>query len=166
MKFYVKQKVFSLKDKFFIKDENQKEMYQVQGKFMSLSNKLELQNLEGEVILKSHKKVFSLSPTYFIFDKDDHELVTIRKKVFSIRPKFTVTKGHTDLMVEGSLFAHSFQIVEGTNVLASIQKKVFSFGDSYEIIINDERDTEVFLFIVIIIDQVIHEQQRRRTHNG
>ncbi len=162
MKFYVKQKVFSLKDKFFIRDEQQNEVYQVQGKFMSITNKLELQNLDGDIILKSNRKVFTLFPTYYIYDRNEELLVTIKKK-FSIRPKFTIIKGHKELEVEGSFFAHSFQVIDGTNVLASISKKVFSFGDSYEIIINEESEKEVFLFLVIIIDQVIHEQQKRRS---
>lgn len=160
MKFYVKQKVFSLKDKFFIKDEEQKEVYQVQGKYMSISNKLELQNLEGEVILKSNRKILSFMPTYYIYGKDDELLVTIKKK-FAVRPKFQVVKGNTEYQVEGSFFAHNFFIQDGDRMLASIEKKVFSFGDSYEIDIQDEREKETFLFIVIIIDQIIHEQKRR-----
>ena len=151
-----------MKDKFFIRDEQQNEVYQVQGKFMSITNKLELQNLDGDIILKSNRKVFTLFPTYYIYDRNEELLVTIKKK-FSIRPKFTIIKGHKELEVEGSFFAHSFQVIDGTNVLASISKKVFSFGDSYEIIINEESEKEVFLFLVIIIDQVIHEQQKRRS---
>ena len=50
MKFYIKQKVFSFKDKFRIMDENQVLQYEVKGKFMSLSNKLELLDKNGNLV--------------------------------------------------------------------------------------------------------------------
>ena len=43
----------------------------------------------------------------------------------------------------------------------SKQKKVISWGDTYEINILDELNTELYLFIVIIIDQIIHEQRNK-----
>ena len=50
MKFYIKQKVFTLKDKFDITDEHQNLKYQVKGKFMSISNRLELLDTSGNVL--------------------------------------------------------------------------------------------------------------------
>ncbi len=65
-----------------------------------------------------------------------------------------------ELEVRGSLFAHSFGIYNEDTVIASIEKKVFSFGDSYEIDVEDQTNLELLLFIVIIIDQVIHEGEK------
>jgi len=161
MKYYVKQKVFSLRDKFTIKDYSQNDVYQVQGKFMSISNKLELLNMDGSQVLNAKKKLFKLFKTYNIFSNHDEELATIKKK-FSIRPKFDVFVGNDELTVQGSLFAHSFSIMKDNEDLASISKKVFSFGDAYEIDIADETKKELFLFIVIIIDQIVHEAKKRR----
>ena len=57
MKYYIKQKVFSLKDQFAIKDYSQNDVFQVKGKFMSLSNKLELLNMDGSQVLNSKKQL-------------------------------------------------------------------------------------------------------------
>ena len=160
MKYYVKQKVFTLKDKFFIKDFDQNDVYEVQGKFMSISNKLQLFRTDGTEVLNTKKKLFKIFPLYEIFSPEGDVVATIQKK-FSIKPKFDVTMGNTELKVEGSLFAHSFGILKEGRTIASIQKKVFSFGDSYEIDIEDESQLELLLFIVIIIDQVIHESQKK-----
>lgn len=56
MKFYIKQKVFSLKDKFTIMDEAQNVIYEVKGKFMSIKNKLELADKDGVTLLRSEEK--------------------------------------------------------------------------------------------------------------
>ena len=160
MKYYIKQKVFSLRDKFLIKDYAQNDLYQVEGKFMSLTNKLQLMNMDGSQVLNSKKVLFRFLPLYHIYSNHDEELATIKRK-FAFKPKFEVTVGNKEFEVVGSFFAHSFTIKSGMQEVASISKKVFSFGDSYEIDIFDEVQKELFLFIVIIIDQVIHEQRKR-----
>ncbi|MCK5388484.1 MAG: LURP-one-related family protein [Candidatus Izimaplasma sp.] len=162
MKYYVKQKVFSLRDKFTIKDYSQNDVFQVQGKFMSLTNKLELLNMNGSQVLNSKKQLFKLFPVYRIYSNHNEELAVIKKK-FSFKPKFEVILGgHDEYQVVGTLFAHTFSILKDGVTVAEIIKKVFSFGDSYEIDILDESKKELFLFIVIIIDQIIHEGEKNQ----
>ena len=160
MKYYVKQKVFTIKDKFFIKDFEQNDIYQVEGKFMSISNKLYLQKPDGTEVLNTKKKLFKFFPLYEIFSPEGDVLASIQKK-FGIKPKFDVQMGNLELKVQGSFFAHSFSIYKEGTIIASIEKKVFTFGDSYEIDIEDETNLELLLFIVIIIDQVIHESKKK-----
>jgi len=160
MKYYIKQKVFSLRDKFKITTESQKDLYQVAGKFLSISNKLELQNIDGSVVLHAKKQVLSFLPKYFVYTPHNDELAVIQRK-FAFKPKFEIRVGAENLHVEGSLFGHSFHIMNDDDIVASIQKKVISWGDTYEIEVFTEQNLELYLFIVIIIDQVIHEQKNR-----
>ena len=159
MKFYIKQKVFSFKDKFNITDEQQNLKYQVKGKFMSLHNKLDLLDENGEVLFSSKKKLLRLLPKYFIFDRGEQEVATIVRK-FSLRPKFDLSILRKEQTVDGSLFAHSFNILDNDGVVASISKKIISWGDTYEIEIFEEENIELYLFVVIILDQVIHEGKK------
>ncbi|PAT02034.1 hypothetical protein CI105_04005 [Candidatus Izimaplasma bacterium ZiA1] len=160
MRFYIKQKVFSLKDKFTVKDFNGNDIYLLQGKMFSLHNKMQLMNIDGSTLLFAQKKLFRLFPEYIISNQHNEDLAIIKKK-FGLRPKFDITVVNKALKVEGSLFQHSFDVMEDTTTVASIRKKVLSFGDSYEIEVYDEQHTELLLFLVIIIDQVIHEQKNR-----
>lgn len=160
MKYYIKQKVFSLKDKFSIKDVEGNDIYKIEGQFISLKNKLALTNMEDEVIYKSEKKLFKVFAEYNIFSKDDEPLINVKRK-WGFKPKFLITFDNREFTVQGSLFAHSFQVMDESKIVASIQKKVISWGDSYEIDIIDESKVELFLFLVIIIDQVIHEQKKK-----
>ncbi len=160
MKYYIKQKVFSLKDKFTVKDANDKDVYQVQGKVFSLTNKLELLKMDGSQALNAKKKLFRFLPLYNIYSPHDDELAEV-KRLLAFKPKFLVTVGNTEYNVEGTLFAHTFQIYKDEQEVASITKKVVSFGDTYEIDILDENNKELFLFIVIIIDQIVHENKNK-----
>ncbi|MBI9008998.1 MAG: LURP-one-related family protein [Tenericutes bacterium] len=159
MKFYIKQKVFSFKDKFNITDENQNLKYQVQGKVFTIRNKLEMQDANENVLYKSQKKLFRLFANYLISEPDGGEVANIKRK-FSLRPKFDLSILNEELTVDGSLFAHSFGIYNKGEMVASISKKIISWGDTYEIEIFEEKNVELFLFVVIILDQVIHEGKK------
>jgi len=158
MKYYIKQKVFSFKDQFKIFDEQENLEYQVQGKFMSFSNKLQFLNAQGDVLYRAHKKVFSILPKYFIFNDKNQEIAVI-KKFFGFRPKFKIYVRYKELNLQGDLFAHSFVVEDQDKALATIQKKYISWGDTYEIEVFSEEDRELYLFLVIILDQVIHEKR-------
>jgi|AntAceMinimDraft_18_1070375.scaffolds.fasta_scaffold00145_29 uncharacterized protein YxjI len=159
MKFYIKQKVFSFKDKFNITDEQQNLKYQVKGKLISIHNKLDLLDENGEVLFSSKKKLLRILPKHFIFDCNGEKVATIVRK-FSIRPKFDLSILGKEQSVDGSLFAHSFNILDNGGVVASISKKIISWGDTYEIEIYEEENIELYLFVVIILDQVIHEGKK------
>jgi uncharacterized protein YxjI len=159
MKFYIKQKVFTLKDKFKITDESQSPLYEVKGKFMSITNKLELLDLSENVLYRSNRKVLTLLAKYFIYNQSGEEVAMIKRK-FSLRPKFDLSILGKEMELEGSLFAHSFNIIHNGQSVAAIRKKIISWGDAYEIEIYDNKDIELYLFVIIILDQVIHEKKR------
>ncbi len=158
MNFYIKQKI-SLKDKFNIFDEKQNLIYQINGKFMSLKNKLEMIDVDGKPILNAQKKVFSFLPKYFIYD--GKEEVASVKRIFGFRPRFHIEVQNKEMYVEGNLFAHAFEITDHGQPVATIKKKLISWGDTYEIEILSEENVELFLFVVIVIDQVIEAARRR-----
>lgn len=156
MKFYIKQKVFSLKDTFKIYDEHQQIKYSIQGKYFSLHNKLVLKDELEQLLYEAEKVLLRIMPKYLVFDEHHQEVASIQKH-FAFKPSFSVSLKHRDLKVSGSFFAHQFFITDSDLELASIQKKYLAWGDTYEIDIADHQDIELLLFIVIIIDQTIHE---------
>ena len=156
MKFYVKQKLFSARNKFTIFNENEEEAYKVEGKMFSFKNYLELRRMDDSVVYSTQKKLMSFLPKYTVYDTVGEEIAKIFKK-FAFRPRFDVFTGDERFYIEGSVFAHSFGITNGEQTVAEIKKKVFKLTDSYEIEIFEEKESELFLFIVIMIDQILHE---------
>ena len=156
MKFYVKQKLFSARNKFTIFNENEEEAYKVEGKMFSFKNYLELRRMDDSVVYSTQKKLMSFLPKYTVYDTVGEEVAKIFKK-FAFRPRFDVFTGDERFYIEGSVFAHSFGITNGEQTVAEIKKKVFKLTDSYEIEIFEEKESELFLFIVIMIDQILHE---------
>lgn len=164
MKFYIKQKVFTFKDKFKITDESQNVLYEIKGKLLSIRNKLDLYDKDGNVLYKSRKKLFRLMPKYIIYDLEGKEVARVVRK-FSIRPNFNLTIFGKEQVLDGSLFAHSFSILDNGEMIASISKKIISWGDTYEIEVYEDENVELYLFVVIIMDQVVHERKRKSFTN-
>lgn len=162
MQYFIKQKVFSFKDKFNITNEAQETLYQVEGKVFSIKNKLSLFNPTGDVVLEASKKLFQFLPKYTITTPDGQELAKVHKRFTLLRHKFSVFAGNQELIVTGNIIGHNFEIEKEGQFVASIKKKLFSFGDSYVIDIRDEVNQELYLFIVIIIDQILEEAEAKR----
>lgn len=161
MQYFIKQKVFTLKDKFNITDEQQNTLFQVEGKMFSITNKLTLTNPTGDIIYKAQKKLFKIFAEYKVFDPAGEPIATVKRR-FALRPKFTVTVEGKEIEVQGNFIGHSFTISDDGRPIVSITKKFFSFGDSYVIDVKDEYNKELYLFITVIIDQIIEEAEAKR----
>lgn len=164
MKFYIKQKVFSLRDTFYVMDETGKEVYQVQGKVFSLQNELDLLHMDGSVILNAKKKIVSVMSKYTICNPQNEMIAKVNRKVH-IKPKFEIVLGDETLEVKGSFVGYTFGIYRDGEEVASIKKEVLTWADTYGIEIHDESQKDLYLFMVIIIDQILHEAGKKKGFN-
>lgn len=153
MRLYIKQKVWSFKDRFTIKDDVERDMYYVEGELLSFAKKLRLYNQQNEEQLFIEQKLWRFMPEFDLYE--DGQLVATVKKDFALfNNNYTITG--PDWYIEGSVMAHDYVIKDGSNnVIADINKKWLSWGDTYEINIHDEESVSVLLGIVVVIDAVI-----------
>ncbi len=151
MKLYIKQKVFSFKDKFNIYDESGESRYYVEGEVFSLGKKLHVFDNNGNEIAFIKQKVPSLLMKFFIERKDSTMNVNaLVEKQFSLKPSYRINEFGWN--VTGDFFAHNY-VIEGPNgTVATITKKWMSWGDSYEIDIASGQDNVNVLCVVLVID--------------
>ena len=152
MQLYIKQKVFSFKDRFTVKDAAGEDRYFVEGKLISLGKKLTVTDEAGNEVAFVHQKVLSLLPKFFV-EVNGSEIAQIKKKLTFLKPKYVVEG--LDWEVEGNFLAHDYSITENGNVIASIHKRWMSWGDSFELDISDGADEVVALAVILAIDAVM-----------
>lgn len=63
---YIKQKVFSLSGKFTVKNQQEKDVYYVEGSFMQLPKKYSIQDITRKEVALITKKMFSWLPKFFV----------------------------------------------------------------------------------------------------
>ena len=66
MRYQLKQKLLSWGDDYYIRDDQGREVYFVDGKALSFGGQLSFRDLEGNELAFIRQKVFKLSPTYEI----------------------------------------------------------------------------------------------------
>lgn len=150
MKLYLKQKVFSWGDKFTVFDENGSERFFVKGEVFTFGKKLHLLDLYENELAFIHQKVLSFLPRYFI-SRNGEIFAEVVKQFTFLRQEYVV-KG-LNWSVKGAFFAHEYEIYDSCDrCIVRVSKKWFTFGDSYEIDINDNTDIVSALSVVLVID--------------
>ena len=86
MKRYVKQKVFSFRDSFTVKDEEGVDLYTVVGDFFSFPKALHIYDAAGAEVLKISRRLLTFLPRYQVF-RGDVLAVEIAKRIFLLHPE-------------------------------------------------------------------------------
>ena len=159
MKLYIKQKVFSLGDKYYVFNEMQQPVFAVQGRIFSMGAKIHVFDMTGQELYFIQQKLFRFLPEYHIFAGDI--LCAIVKKEFSFfKPRLAIQSQYGDYTMEGNLFGMDFTIFNDGIPVGEIHKKWFSFGDSYELVVHDPNNAAFFSTLVIAIDNCLHNESR------
>lgn len=156
MNLYIKQKVFSWKDKFRVYDENGQDLYYAEGKVFSLGKKLTVFDAAGTELAFIHEKIFSLLPKYFI-SQNGVDIAQVQKKLTFFHPEYEVIG--LGWQVKGNFLEHEYQITDTLGQTAvTVSKRWFTWGDTYEVHTENSADALMALCVVLIIDAVVAQQ--------
>lgn len=156
MRYLIKQKIFSIGDKFTIRDENENPRYEVVGKVFTLGKKLDLYDIQGNHLIYIEQKLFRFLPEYNIY-RDGVFLAQVKKEFTFFKPRFNIDSQYGNFDIDGDVFAHEFNIYKDGRIVASVSKKWISWSDTYTVDINNEEDQAFILSLVIVLDQVHHD---------
>ena len=151
MKLALKQKVFSLKEAFTVMNEAGEPVYEVSGKLISVGHKLTVRDLDGQEAAYIHQKVLSLVPKYFI-EVNGQEEVELKGHITLFKPHYTLETGEEKWEIRGDFLAHEYEMKRGREVVASVTKQWFSWGDTYLLDVADDADALTALGVMIAID--------------
>ena len=163
MRYVMKQKLLSWGDDFYIRDDQGREVFFVDGKAFSFGDKLSFQDLAGHELAFIKQKVFALGATYEIYRGGEIAAV-VKKALFApFHHRFTVdVPGPNDLEATGDLLDHEYEFRRGDDVVATVSKKWLTLADTYGIDIADDQDDVLILASAVVVDQACHPDDGRR----
>lgn len=161
MRYLVRQRIFSFGDNFTIKDELEQDRYIVKGKVLSFGDKLKIEDLCGNELFYIEQQLFRFLPEYYIY-AGGQQMAAVKKQLSFFTPKFVIDSVYGVYDIQGNIFDYNFQISKDGRTVAIVNKKWFSFSDSYGVEIADGEDHAFLLTLVIVIDQVLHDQRKNR----
>ena len=159
MRYIMKQKVFSLGDRFTIRDEKGEDAFVVNGEVFSLGHKLSFEDPQGNELMFIRQKVLSWGPTYEIYRGQEH-VATIQKEIFTFfRCTFDIhTDDHGDLEAQGDFSDHEYTVTRRGEPIAQISKEWFSWSDTYGVDVAGDEDPVLILASTVVIDMCCHER--------
>jgi uncharacterized protein YxjI len=152
---YIKQKVFSLSSKFTVKDQQEKDVYYVEGSFMQIPKTFSIMNTTRDEVALVTKKVFSFLPKFFV-EVNGREVLTIKKEFSFFKVRYTIDGAGIE--VHGNWWDMDFQVLQHGEVVGKVSKEWFSWGDSYKVQVLDEEMETIIIALVVAIDCVKADQ--------
>ena len=159
MRYLVRQKIFSFRDSFTIKDEFGNDCFKVFGRILSFGNKLTLTDLLDQELYYIEQRVFRFLPEYTIY-RNGNPVATVKKNLTLFRPSFDITSVYGNFNIDGNFWAYDFTVFKNGSPAAIVSKQWFSFSDTYGVSISDNEDAAFMLSQVIVLDMVYHNDNR------
>lgn len=149
MKLLIKQKIFSWSDKYNIYDEDGNEKYTVEAELFRIGHVIHVYDRNNKEVGCIRQKLLTLLPKFEL--EVYGETIGILKKEFTFfRPRYNLDCNGWE--IEGDIFSWDYNICDGSNIIMYITKKLFRFGDTYELEIFDSKNEIICLLIAIGID--------------
>lgn len=160
MKLFVKEKLFSIHNRYYIYNENEEIEYEIESKAISIGDKTTIYDKEHNSIAYIEQEILHLMPHYNVYINGEYK--------FQIKKKFQMFKNNyelsNDYTVDGSTLSLDF-IIKNNNgkEIAIINRKFLSIGDKYQIEIIDEKDINIILTIIVAITNDVDRSQSTAT---
>lgn len=163
MRLFMKQQVFSWRDRFYIKDEYEQDKYYVEGELFSWGKKLHVFDMQGNEVAFIQQKVLSFLPKFHVYINGE-AIAEIVKEFTFLKPRYSILGLNWN--VSGDFWSHEYEIMEGSSSVVSIHKEWFRWGDSYVIDIVEGRNEVHVLAVVLAIDAVMAAQNAGAAGGG
>ena len=159
MRYMLRQKMFSLGDKFTIKNEAGGDVFFAKGRIFSLGHKLSFQDMQGAELAFIKQKMLTFSATYEISRENEMGAV-LRKRLFTlVRDTFDVALDDGgEWLVKGSFTDYEYAISRNDQEIARASKRWFTMTDTYGVDIADGEDDVLILACVLAVD-LIHRDR-------
>jgi uncharacterized protein YxjI len=154
--YVIRERLFSLGEDSDITDQAGQPVLHVDGKVLSLHNRLILRDPAGREVGQVHRKLAALRPTYEI-TLGGKDVAEVRKHLFTpFGERFTIdVPGPDDMQISGDLLSHEFTIDRDGQVVATVSKRWLTVTASYAVEVAPGEDDLLILASVLALDLAI-----------
>ena len=164
MKFHIKERAWTLREEFIVRDQGGHPVFKVKGKFFHIGDNLLVIDLASrEEVAHIKQKVIALTPHYEIY-KDGAHWASLHEKLlhlFGERFKIKLENGEV-YHIQGNIFNWDFTVSNNQgDLLAQIGKKISLFEDSYGVDIAQNVDVPLIISLAIAIEMIRHHHSEK-----
>jgi uncharacterized protein YxjI len=165
--YVIKERMFALGDDFDITDDDGRRLYHVDGKVLTLRDRLVIEDPSGNEVAAVHRHLVALRPTYEVTIGGE-KAAEVRRHFFTpFREKFTIDiPGPADLQISGNLLDHEFSVECDGREVATVSKRWLSIRDTYGVQIADGEDHLLILASVLALDLAMARKADKDKDDG
>jgi uncharacterized protein YxjI len=161
--YLIRERFFRLGEDSDITDDQGRPVLRVDGKVLSLHDRLVLRDPQGREVAQVHRRLAALRPTYRI-TVGGEVAGEVRKRLFTpFGDRFTIdVPGPDDLEMRGDLLDHEFTIERAGRTVATVSKRWFSVRDTYAVDVAEGEDDLLVLASVLALDLAEDKEREQR----
>lgn len=152
---YVKQKLWSLKEKFTVTNVEQQDLYFVEGSFLKIPKSYTIRTLNGKEIAVITKKIITFLPKFEV-DILGQPPVIIQKDFTFFKDKYSILS--EGIEVRGDWWDLSFEVYKDHQLIGSVESRLFTWADTYEIQVQNEQFEHLMVALTVAIDCVKNDK--------
>lgn len=153
--FYIKQKFISLKDDFYVYNENEEQVYKIDGSFMKVPKTFTIYDKEHNERAHIERKPLSLLPTFIVEVEQSYQF-KIKKQLSLFKARYSIEGEGVE--VKGNFWDMDFTVELNGREIGKVSKEWLSLGDIYKIDVFDEAWEMIVITLVVAIDRVKEEK--------
>lgn len=161
--YVIRERFLGFGEDSVITDEHGSAVLHVDGKVLSLRDRLVLRDPGGQEVAVVRRKLASMRPTYEI-SVGGEQIARVRKQLFTpFVDRYTIDiPGPDDLELVGDLFDHEYTVRRGGEVVATVSKAFFTMRDTYAVDVAPGQDHLLILASVLALDLAEDREQTQR----
>jgi uncharacterized protein YxjI len=157
-RYQMRQKLISIGDDFYIKNEQGQNVFKVDGKVLRVRDLLVFRDMQGNKLCQIQERMLRIKDSMAIEDGEGNTVAEVKKALITpLRDRWTVKiRSGPDMDVQGNILDHEYEIKEGRRKIAQISKKWFRIRDTYGVEIAPDQEDIVILAITVALDNMAH----------
>jgi len=152
MQLHIKQKAFSWRDRFAVKDAAGNDRWYAQGELFSWGRKLHVYDAFGNEAAFLRQKMWTFLEQKYVIElagqSMDPPLALVKE--FGLRRRYRLDG--LPWRMDGDFWAHEYTLHAGGGEIMRISKEWFTWGDSYRLDIADPRHELLCLCVALAVD--------------
>ena len=160
-RYQMRQKLVSIGDDFYIKNEAGQNVFKVDGKVLRVRDLLVFEDMHGNKLCQIQKRMLHIKDTMAIDDAQGNKIADVKKALITpVRDRWTVkVRNGPDMDVQGNILDHEYEIKEGRRKIAQVSKKWFRVRDTYGVEVAPDQEDVVILAITVALDNMAHPRK-------
>lgn len=162
MRYLVRERIFAIKDDFWVTDEDGNRVFLINARLLSLHHTLVLEDVSGHKLASIEHKLLTFTDKMEI-KHDGNVVATVHRAVFSPLHHKALIDLHDGGRLEavGNLIDKDFELRDGHRVVARVSRKWFRVRDTYGLEVAEGENDALFVAIAVCLDRIHHDDEER-----